>query len=307
MKSQTGSEQVGEKCPECKRHFTLKQINGNEIRLNCLCYTCNGCKQKVYYSYAPIAGGPDKGKKQLFKHFCKCTDKILAEMAIGEKIEMTRKKFLEEHSIINDELKHATFDNYNPYHTGQRQERIFTAKALCMEFAEGFDLEKPANLFLFGDSGVGKSHLGVSIVKELLYKKVPGREFVGAVFIDFPELLKKIRNTYRKNSAVSESDILKVYKVVDFLVIDDLGAEPRKINDDGRIWSLDVLFEILNARQGKHTMITSNLDGQKMVEHMLDPSTGSSRVWSRFANGLKGQGVYGVDYRQKDLMTSKGW
>jgi DNA replication protein DnaC len=48
-------------------------------------------------------------------------------------------------------------------------------------------------------------------------------------------------------------------------VLDDLGAEVIKKDENGESWALQKLFEIVDARQGKHTIYTTNLNEEKLL------------------------------------------
>ena len=58
-------------------------------------------------------------------------------------------------------------------------------------------------LLFIGPCGVGKTHLAVAILRELIQKKG-----VTCLFYDFRELIRDIQNSYTPDSVVSESDIL---------------------------------------------------------------------------------------------------
>jgi DNA replication protein DnaC len=121
--------------------------------------------------------------------------------------------------------------------------------------------------FLRGEVGVGKSHMAVAIMRQYLESIKPEydeqkREFyirdtqvVQPIFIEVPELLLEIRDSYKDKSTMSEKDIVDHYTETPFLVLDDLGTE--KASD----FSTLMLYLIINRRStsGKATVITSNL------------------------------------------------
>lgn len=128
-----------------------------------------------------------------------------------------------------------------------------------------------ASLYFYGKCGCGKTHLAVSILRELcVSKNNPGERYY---FKSIPELLFDIRNSFREGSEEGEGDIIKKYLSYRFLVLDDLGAE--KSSD----FSIATLYLIINGRQNKEkpTIVTSNLTIDQ-IENQVD-----ARLASRFS------------------------
>ncbi|WP_185762558.1 ATP-binding protein [Bacillus methanolicus] len=151
------------------------------------------------------------------------------------------KRIFEENSFINPSLKEATFENFE---SNEFRQALQKAK----RYVEEFDLKNPKNLFFQGSFGTGKSHLSMSIAKALTEKGYT------TIFISTPKLLTKIRNTYNKESGISEEQIINAIADADLVVFDDIGAE-------GEIsgWGMQKLFEVIDQRAGKHNIYTTNL------------------------------------------------
>lgn len=66
------------------------------------------------------------------------------------------------------------------------------------------------------------------------------------------QMMSAIRSSYDKNTDYNELDIKRMIQDVDLMVFDDLGVTSSKHSDEN-------LFEILDARIGKHTIYTTNL------------------------------------------------
>jgi DNA replication protein DnaC len=117
---------------------------------------------------------------------------------------------------------------------------------------QGFVRDYPGSaekgLLLMGPSGVGKTHLAVASLKELI------RRGHGGLFCDYRELLKEIQASYNPASQSTEMGILEPIRTVEILVLDDLGAS--KPSD----WVRDIVGIVLNARYNERrtTIITSN-------------------------------------------------
>ena len=107
-------------------------------------------------------------------------------------------------------------------------------------------------LLLTGPSGVGKTHLGVAALREVVKKGIHSR------FCDYRELLKQIQNSYNPSVQATELDVLKPVFEAKVLLLDDLGAvKPSE-------WVWDTVSLVLNTRYNDNltTIITTNfMDG----------------------------------------------
>src|SRR6267142_2570792 len=86
-----------------------------------------------------------------------------------------------------------------------------------------------------GPQGVGKTHLAVGIVKELMRRKS-----VQCLYRTFPELLKEIQNSYNPVSQASELSLLEPVLEAEVLVLDELGAQ------NPSTWVRDTVSYVLN-------------------------------------------------------------
>jgi DNA replication protein DnaC len=115
-------------------------------------------------------------------------------------------------------------------------------------FVNEYPLEK-TGLLLVGSIGVGKTHLAVAVITELmLHKGVP------CLFWDYRELLKEIQNSYNASVQATELEVLRPVFETEVLVLDELGAvRPTE-------WVWDTVSLILNSRynKGLTTIITTN-------------------------------------------------
>jgi DNA replication protein DnaC len=156
--------------------------------------------------------------------------------------EATGRRRLED-SYIPKRYRHCTVDNFIVYN-----ESLERAAAHARRLAEAF----PAvgrGLFLEGQPGVGKTHLAVAVLKQVIEKS-------GArgIFYDTRDLLRLIRSTYDPSIQATELDILRPVMFADLLVLDDLGAE--KTSE----WVEETMNLIVNTRYNARrlTIFTSN-------------------------------------------------
>lgn len=104
-------------------------------------------------------------------------------------------------------------------------------------------------MLLVGSVGIGKTHLAVGILRQLVLEK-------GArgIFCDFRDLLNRIKRTF-SDKTLSEAEILDPVFAADILVLDELGAV--QLTD----WTFDAVERIINGRynDNRSTIITTNL------------------------------------------------
>ena len=113
-------------------------------------------------------------------------------------------------------------------------------------------------LILVGNNGVGKTHLACSIANELIENGIP------VIYGTLINLLAELRNSYDTENNISEMEIIKLYKNVDLLIIDDLGKEkPGE-------WGLEKVFTIINSRYENNlpVIITTNYNQNSLLERL---------------------------------------
>ena len=144
-------------------------------------------------------------------------------------------------------------------------------------------------LLFMGPTGVGKTHLAVSIVRRLIEKGVPG------IFSEFGSLLKQIQDSYNPISKSSELKVLAPIYETDILVLDELGAT---IPTD---WVRDTMYQIINKRYNdrKLTILTTNYSDirESDKEQTLEDRIGT-RLRSRLYEMCTKVVMDGGDYRR---------
>jgi DNA replication protein DnaC len=146
-------------------------------------------------------------------------------------------------------------------------------------------LSQGKDVILSGQTGCGKTHLAVAMVREFLQRNQ------GAVFIPVPQLLLKIRSAFAPHPAQTEQDLVERYSGCKLLVLDDLGAE--KTTE----FSIATLYLILDQRirHMRQTIVTTNLTLQA-IEHSL-----GARIASRLA-GMRVIRIGMPDWRKNRLI-----
>lgn len=246
-------------------------------------YICSGCGNQVVVIEVPIIGGPNKGKLTRGKRGCKCWEYEQAREVKMEHRKLQIEYMIERYSTVNPELEKASFETYE-----RLNPNLDNAYKVALEYVEGFSIERPANLLFSGMYGLGKSHLAHSVCMAL---KAKG--FV-AVFISVPKLLTIIKSTYRNDSDYTEAELLDVLSKVDFLALDDIGAEKVRKEEEGDSWATEKLFEIIDGRSGRHTLYTTNLTSDELRRKV------GPRNFSRMMANTKPLKFEGDDYRIKN-------
>ena len=167
-------------------------------------------------------------------------------------------KKLQEASLLGERYHNVTFDKTDL----NRDESFVTAYNRCKKFCENRNivLKKGYGMYLWGESGSGKTHLMACMVNELT------NNFVPCLFTNFFEIAKAIKKTYGK-SLYSESDFINQLTEIPFLFIDDFGTE-RVQKEGSDTWLQERIYDVINKRYNaqKPTIFSSNLSFQQLIE-----------------------------------------
>ena len=159
------------------------------------------------------------------------------------------KKYID--NIITNKIFPLDFEDRKPFDQEEGRRKI----------VEDFSnlLKNPGTaekgFFIYGDMGIGKTFMLKRFLKKL------AEHDKNVAFANVSELMSKIKNTF--NSDSNQEELLDTLKTVDYLFLDDIGAE------NIAAWFRDgYLFEILNERMDKHriTFFTSNYSIDKLKE-----------------------------------------
>lgn len=131
-------------------------------------------------------------------------------------------------------------------------------KESAKQYVKGFHAGETKGLLLRGGTGVGKTHIAVGILMEVLDKGVNG------TYCNITDLLSRLRDTYTQGATDTEGAILEDLDRVDLLVLDDLGAE--KASE----WVLDRLYLVINRRyeNARPIIVTTNCDDASLRERV---------------------------------------
>ena len=210
-----------------------------------------------------------------------------------------RRKQLLDSARIPFRYRHCLLDNFQIMPKGKQppqprpgtnQVSLGMVKEMAERFVRQFPVIDEGFLFM-GRCGVGKTHLAVSIILELI-----NRKGVPCIFYDFRDLLAEIRSTYNVHSSLSESAVLAPVLEKEVLVLDELGAQ--QVTE----WMRDTLTYIINQRYNEKriTIITSNwMDEAEDEEDTLTERIGY-RLRSRLYEMCQVLEIVGDDYRKRE-------
>jgi len=148
---------------------------------------------------------------------------------------------------IPPRYEHCTLESFEPGNPS-----LSAALEKAMAFCSGYPhlgADEGLGLLFSGDNGVGKTHLAVGVLRELVETKGARGQYW-----DFHELIREIKSSYDPETKTTELQVLEPVVDADVLLLDDLGA--WKMTD----WMNDTLFYILNSRYmaKRPTLITTN-------------------------------------------------
>jgi DNA replication protein DnaC len=166
-----------------------------------------------------------------------------------------------------------------------------------------------------GSCGVGKTHLAVSALKQIVLRGHSG------LFYDYRELLKEIQDSYNAVSQSTEMGVLEPVLKAEIFVLDDVGSSKPSL------WALETVGHVLNTRYNEKrvTLLTTNfLDSDSAganpngptavtrVAGMRTPAVDDSltervgkRIRSRLYEMCRTVEIFSPDYR-KEIRTASG-
>jgi len=186
---------------------------------------------------------------------------------------------------IPKRYQHCTLANFTTYN-----ESLERAVAKAQRVAQAYPVINQG-LLLEGQPGVGKTHLAVAVLKQVIQTTgAPG------LFYDTRDLLRVIRSTYDPAIRTTELEVLRPVMTVDLLVLDDLGAE--KTSE----WVEETMNLIVNTRYNEKrlTIFTSNFQD---IPDDSEPNSLLFRIGHRMRSRLHEMCEFVVldaaDYRER--------
>ena len=283
------------------------------------CPLCNGSGWKtverpteVVQQLESASRDSDASAKPVWAVPCDCTSGDRAERALAK-------------ARVPERYRHCDFSNYETDNEHEGPSRadvdawnrsLTQAKLVVERFAHEFsaicELQNEQGLLLMGPCGVGKTHLIVAALKEIVLRGHSG------LFYDYRELLKQIQDSYNPESQSTEMGVLEPVLKTEILVLDDVGSSKPSP------WALETVGHILNSRynEKRATLLTTNyLDADSAIGPVNAPRTAGTRmpmvedtlterigkrIRSRLYEMCRTVEVYAPDYRKEIRNISRG-
>ena len=182
--------------------------------------------------------------------------------------------------------RHCNLANYD----AGNSESKWIAKTESQILLDEYPTLDGRGLLFTGAVGVGKTHLAVAVLQELI-----ARYQVRGLFYQFGSLLRQIQDSYNAVSGTSELRVLEPVFNAEVLVLDELGAS--KPTD----WVRDTMMQIINTRYNdkRLTIFTTNYPDVRSNDKLeiLEDRIGSA-LRSRLYEMCKTVMIEGEDYRK---------
>lgn len=143
--------------------------------------------------------------------------------------------------------------------------------------------KRDINLLMTGSTGTGKSHLARTVAMTAKEKGL------SVAYIEAPELFNLIKATFGHDR--HNQMLFNEFKSFDLVVIDDVGLETKKLSEVN--WTVSEWTKIIDAREGKATVYTTNLDDIALSEVI------GQRAFSRMYMNTVFLDLFTDDYRKK--------
>ena len=166
------------------------------------------------------------------------------------------------------------------------------ARVRVQEFVDLWpSTDEGRGLLLMGTCGVGKTHLAVAALVEIISANKPGR----LLFSNFQDLIQEIQASFDSDEVPSKSQLLRPLLEADLLVLDELGSQKPTT------FVQDILYYVINSRYNteRTTIFTTNYFdyGTDAEKDTLESRIGK-RLRSRLAEMTRRIEITGVpDYR----------
>ncbi|MGG3803133.1 ATP-binding protein [Metabacillus fastidiosus] len=268
---------------------TLKNLGMSDSSDNpkpIICKHCGNEREQIQIEH-PFK----KGVMRWVPIICPCVEKQMEE-------QKRLQEFYEKRARINkalklsssmDDIKSMTFENF------KMRKGLETTLDEIKDAVENFEQRKKLGVFIFGETGNGKSHCTAAGGNELIEKGY------AVIFITEKDLLSRLAATKNYNNTESFNEIMSACLEADLLIWDDFMSSQRLANEEK-----DWIFQIINGREraNKPIWATSNLTPDEFqadaTAYKLDDK---GRTWWRLMANMNCIYNRAANYRKSKAMA----
>lgn len=158
-------------------------------------------------------------------------------------------------------------------------DELVAALSRCRHYVDNFLSDegerrfRDSGLLFSGQPGVGKTHLAIAVLFELISRyRVRGR------FVDFTSLTQRLQSSLDRSNSDSTASILGPLEDAEVLVVDELGSGSPKLVS----WTNEVSYSLINKRYQRRlpTLFTTNYRLEEIEERSLDRGPDSDQSGS---------------------------
>lgn len=229
-----GGENVSQKMLEMReKNFQAQQLvrrllvqNGYPEDYLQIKYTCEKCADTGFVEH----------------DWCSCLKNLTAQLSAKS---MNASSQIQLCSFETFQLSYC--QGRTPEETAECREIMSRILQYCKKYAAEFSISSH-NILMFGSTGLGKTHLSLSIANEVL------RKGFNVLYDSALNYLRKIEKEHFGRDS-GNVDTLEMLMAADLLILDDLGTEYENS------FYISTLYNIINTRMstGLPTIISTNL------------------------------------------------
>jgi len=201
---------------------------------------------KVFWSGCQICSKAKSDEKE----------RISAELLAQETQRKVEKRLNQ--AGIPKRFRDRNFENFIASNSDQEN-----ALAVSEAYAKNFDehVHAGSSLIFSGKAGTGKTHLALAIAQSIMPKHT-------AMYLNAMDAVRMIRDTWRKGSDKSETDVLDDLGSIDLLIIDEVGVQNGTDNEQV------LMFDIINRRYRdmRPTIFLTNLNVKGFSDYVTERS-----------------------------------
>lgn len=176
--------------------------------------------------------------------------------------------------------------NFENFEKNGLTPKLLHAYNKSLEFANSFP-EVGKGLLFTGPVGTGKTHLAAAIANKLM------ENLYSVIFGNVTDIITLIKTTYRKDSEMTEAEMIKLFTDdTDVFIFDDLGKENATENTS------TLIYQIVNRlyENEKPVVVTTNFTSAALRKKLGEKG---DAIMSRLAEMCEIIKVEGPDWRLK--------